>query len=253
MLRIDLNCDVGESYGRYKLGHDEALFPHISSCNVACGFHAGDPLVIEKTLRLALEHDVQIGAHPSFPDRQGFGRRNMQLSVEEIYTLCKYQIAALKGMTESLGGKLSHVKAHGALYHAASNHKAISYAIVEAILAIDPALFLVGPPGSCLQSAAAKKNCRFVREAFADRAYNDKLGLINREQEGAMLESPETVWQQVKSILFENQVHSLHGKTLPIQAETLCVHGDNPYAPAMVKYIREELDRAGVQLQAYAR
>ena len=234
-ISIDLNCDMGESYGRFKVGNDAAIFPFISSCNIACGFHGGDPLTIEHTLKIAVDYDVRIGAHPSFPDLSGFGRRNMDLSESELIALLKYQIAALKGMAESCGGKLSYVKPHGALYNKAAKDTTVSHCIIQAVQAIDPSLQLMGLAGSQTQIEAKKAGINFIAEAFADRRYDANGQLRSRRLKGSVLHNVQEVVDQVLSIIKYQRVQSFEGHAVPMQAQSICVHGDTPNALELLK------------------
>ena len=177
---IDINCDMGESYGRYQLGNDEKMMSYISSCNIACGFHGGDPLVMERTLQQAIEHGVQIGAHPSYPDRSGFGRRKMDVDKQELKAIIKYQIAAIQGMAQSLNAKVSYVKPHGALYNRAASDPIEAATILKAIHEIDPELILMGLAGSLVEAMAHEKGQPFIAEAFADRRYDKNGQLVAR-------------------------------------------------------------------------
>ena len=240
-MQIDINCDMGESYGRFKVGNDENIFPYITSCNIACGFHGGDPFHIEKTIKDALDHGVQIGAHPSYPDLAGFGRRKMQLDRDELKALIKYQIAALKGMTESLGGKLIYVKPHGALYNTAANDESETVTIIQAIQEIDSDLALMGLAGSIMEKCSKEKGILFIAEAFADRTYEADGKLMSRSKRGAVLNDPEMAAKQVRSIVMEKNVKSGSGNFVPIHAQSVCIHGDNPTAVEILKTIRKEL------------
>jgi len=226
MPPIDLNCDMGESYGHFKVGNDDAIFPYIDSCNIACGFHGGDPLHMETTIKKAIAHDVIIGAHPSYPDLAGFGRRKMQVPPNELKAILKYQIAAIKGMTESLGRQLVYVKPHGALYNTAASSRAETEAVIEAIRSIDPQLALMGLAGSMMEMVAKEQQILFIAEAFADRQYTADGRLQSRQIEGAVIHDPQKSAQQVLSIMQKQQVIS-------------AIHGDNPAAVAILKAIRK--------------
>ncbi|MCP4442913.1 MAG: LamB/YcsF family protein [Aureispira sp.] len=238
-LAIDINCDMGENYGQFKAGgQDNALFPFINSCNIACGFHGGDPLTIQQTIESALQHNLRIGAHPSYPDLAGFGRRNMTIPKAELKAIIKYQVAALKGMVESLGGSLSYVKPHGALYNQMAKNRAEAKTVIEAIQEIDSSLALMGLAGSSLVEISKKMAIEFIAEAFADRRYEVDGKLRSRTLENAILHSPQEVADQVQSILENQIVYSLDGTTVPIHAQSICIHGDNPQALAILKAIR---------------
>ena len=239
MPTININCDMGESYGHFKVGNDDAIFPYIDSSNIACGFHGGDPLHIEMTIKKAIAHNVQIGAHPGYPDLAGFGRRKMQLPANELKAILKYQIAAIKGMTESLGGQLAYVKPHGALYNTASNSREETAVIIEAIRSIDPQLSLMGLAGSVMETMAKEQEIPFIAEAFADRKYTADGRLQSRQIEGAVIHDPQQSAAQVLSIIQKQQVVSASGTIVPIIAQSVCIHGDNPTAVAILKAIRE--------------
>ena len=249
--RIDINCDMGESFGRFKVGNDEMIFPYITSCNIACGFHGGDPLHIENTIKSALKHGVQIGAHPSYPDLSGFGRRKMQLPRAELKAIIKYQVAALKGMTESQGGRLAYVKPHGALYNTAADDESETRTIIQAIREIDPKLALMGLAGSMMQKIALNEGIPFIAEAFADRKYEANGRLMSRSKEGSVLSSPTEAAEQVVSIALHNKAKSAEGTSVQIYAQSICIHGDNPSAVKILQAIQEALDQNGVLKQSF--
>lgn len=251
-LNIDINCDMGESYGNFKVGQDEAIFPWITSSNIACGFHGGDPLHIESTIRQAIAHGVQVGAHPGFPDLQGFGRRKMQIKPNELKAIVKYQIAALKGLTESLGSKLIYVKPHGALYNQAADNEAEAKAIVEAVKEIDEELILMGLAGSLMENMALSQKRPFVAEAFADRRYTDIGRLRSRALENAVIHDPQEAAQQVISIVKNQCVYSYSGQEIPLKAQTICIHGDNHIALDILKAIDTALTENGIQKKGFA-
>lgn len=250
MLTLDLNCDLGESFGAWKIGEDEKIIPLITSANIACGFHGGDPTVMANTVALALEHQVAIGAHPSLPDLQGFGRRRMGLTPKEIYHSVIYQIGALLGFLKAMGGTLHHVKPHGALYHMASEDKTIALAIIKAIQEVtNGEAKLYALANSPFISIAKKEGLKVVNEVFADRSYQDDGTLTSRDKEGAVINSYEAAIQQVLEFLIMGTVTTLSNKKIPIQAETLCIHGDNPHALIFIKNLRQQLIKKGVRLQ----
>ena len=236
-MRIDINCDLGEWYGKRNLAIEKAIMPYISSCNIACGFHSGDPLTIEKTILLALEHNVKIGAHPSYPDLQGFGRRNMSLSKDELTACVRYQVSALKGMVEALGGKVHHVKPHGALFNFAAKDKMSANAIGEAISSIDNSLIWYGLSGSQIEEIAPMYNLTFWNEVFADRRYEDDLSLRSRNLDGAVLHDTKTVIQQVNDFVHKNEVMTYNGLQKTIQADTICIHSDTSGAVELAQAI----------------
>lgn len=250
MKTIDINCDMGESYRETKVGNDEKIMPYISSCNIACGFHGGDPLTIEKTLKLALQNGVKIGAHPSYPDLEGFGRRPMNLPPDELEALLKYQIGALKGMAEALGGKLHHVKAHGALYNHAAQDDAVANSIIKATKAVDPALFIYGPSGRGWKEVAENARIKYVSEVFSDRNYNNDLTLVSRSEAGAMIRDVEESLGHILHIMKNNTVKTISGSERPITAETICIHGDKPGAELLAQQLNERLHSEGFTIAA---
>lgn len=251
MLRIDLNCDMGENFGIYKLGCDEEAIPYVTSINVACGFHASDPSNMLKTIRLAKKYGVAIGAHPSFPDLVGFGRRFMAASAEEIKADVIYQIGALAGLCWSEGLTLQHVKAHGALYNAAEKDIKVATAIAEAISDFDPKLYMLCSSGSAMVTAAKNIGIKYVEEAFADRAYTAEGTLVSRKQTGAVIHDVHEVAERVVKMVTHQCVTAIDGTTVPISAQTICVHGDTPGAVTMIKTIRAQLEEKGIQLKAF--
>ena len=238
-LKIVLNCYLGESYGNFTIGNDIAIFPYISSCNIACGFHGGDPLTLQKTIKAALAQGLRLGAHPAYPDLQGFGRRQMDLSSNELEATIRYQVAALKGMIESLGGKLAYVKPHGALYNKMANNADESRTVIQTIQSIDPDLQLMGLAGSTTQTVAKEMGISFIAEAFADRRYTKQGKLVSRSVKGAVINDPELVFKQVQMIVNEGLVESLDGTIIPISAQSICIHGDNPKAIAILEKLNQ--------------
>lgn len=230
MNSVDINCDMGESFGNYRIGNDEAIFPYITSCNIACGVHAGDPYHIEKTINHALEHNVQIGAHPGYPDLQGFGRRVIPISQEELSSYTKYQVAAMQGMVNSAGGKISYVKPHGALYNEIANNKVVATTVYKAIKSIDPKLKIMGLAGSHVEQILAELSMEYIPEAFADRKYEANGKLRSRSLDQSIIDDPRVAAKQVLSIAKDNVTHSLDGTTVTLFAKSFCIHGDNPQA-----------------------
>lgn len=228
-MHIDLNSDLGESFGRYTLGNDEALMPFITSANVACGFHAGDPLVMQNTVRLARRHHVGIGAHPSYPDLQGFGRREMNLSPEEVEAMIVYQVSALAGFTKSEGAELIHVKPHGALYNQAAKDRNLAEAIARGVKRFSPELILVGLAGSKLIEAGIGVGLRVANEGFPERGYNADGSLMSRKLNGAIIESPQEAAANAIKLIREREM------------DTLCIHGDNARAVEIARAVREVL------------
>lgn len=253
MYTIDLNCDMGESYGAYTLGCDAEAMPHVTSINVACGFHASDPTTMLNTVRLAKQHGVAVGAHPSFPDLVGFGRRVVAASMEEIYADVVYQIGALWAICQSEDVKMQHVKVHGALYNAAEKDMATAKAIAKAIKAVDPNLYMVCLGNSTMVEAAKEVGVKFVEEAFADRAYTAQGTLVSRKQAGAVLHDLDIIADRVLTMVKEKTVTSIDGIVVPISSQTICVHGDTPGAVDMIKTIKEKLQQNGIELQSFAR
>lgn len=247
ILRIDLNSDLGESFGNYKIGMDEEVIPHVTSVNVACGYHAGDPMVMEKTVRMALQHGTAIGAHPSFPDLQGFGRRDMKLTREEAYTFVKYQLGALYAFVKSAGGELQHLKAHGALYNMAGRDIEMAMALAQAIRDFDSQMLLLGLPNSKMEEAAGELGIGYVSEFFADRAYNDDGSLVNRKLEGSVIHDSALACERVIRMISKGEVETYTGGILKLGCKSVCVHGDNKAAIEFVKQIRASLESAGVE------
>ena len=241
MKPIDLNCDLGESFGSYTCGMDEELLPYITSANVACGFHASDPVVMQKTVQLAKENNVQVGAHPGFPDLCGFGRRNMDLSSTEITAMVEYQIGALQAFCSAAGLRLQHVKPHGALYNMAVKDIRIADAICVGIYSVNPGLILLAPGHSQLAAAARRTGLPAACEVFADRAYEDDGSLVARSKPGAMITDTALAIDRVIQMIKKETVTTITGKEIPIQANSICVHGDSPKALAFVKEIHAAL------------
>ncbi|RPH32168.1 MAG: 5-oxoprolinase subunit PxpA [Bacteroidales bacterium] len=247
---IDINCDLGESTRLSKAGNDEAIMPFISSANIACGFHAGDPLTIEKTIKLAIQNGVGIGAHPSYPDIEGFGRRPMKMRNEELRAVILYQVGALKSMTEALGAKLQHVKPHGALYNSASSDYDMAKIIAKAVKDIDSSLILVGLSNSEMMRAANEIDIAFASEFFADRAYNDNGTLVSRDIPGSVLHDTNQVIERVIRMINEKNVVSITGKTIPIKADTICIHGDNEMALHFAENLVSTFKSNGISLKS---
>ena len=249
-MRIDLNCDIGESFGRYTIGNDESVMQSITSANIACGFHAGDPSVIRRTIRLALESGVAIGAHPGFPDLVGFGRREMKATPDEVEDFVMYQVSAVAGLAAAEGAKLQHVKPHGALYNLAARDADISAAIARGVVTLDPSLILFGLTGSELLVAGRAAGLRVAAEAFADRAYDPSGALASRREAGSVIHDPDVVVSRVLQMVVEGTVEATDGTTLPIAADTICVHGDTQGAERLTERLRAEFEAAGVTVQA---
>ena len=248
-IQIDMNSDVGESFGVYKLGLDEEVIPNITSANIACGFHAGDPGVMRKTVTLAKQFGVEVGAHPGFPDLMGFGRRNVDATFEEIQDYVVYQTGALQAFALSQGLTLQHVKAHGSLYNMAVVNPTIWDAMAEAVVKVDREIILVALASSkrdSLLEIGKRYGLRIAFEAFPDRAYTQEGSLVSRREKGAVLHDHEIVAQRALKMALEGKVVAIDGTEIELKADTLCVHGDNPAAVEMVKRIRQELKNAGV-------
>ena len=249
MFRVDLNSDLGESFGNYKLGMDEEILKYVSSANVACGWHAGDPLVMEETVALAKKSGVAVGAHPGFPDLMGFGRRNMAVTPEEAKAYIKYQLGALYALTQSQGVKIQHVKPHGALYNMAAVDEKLARAMCEAVYEVDKDIIFMGLAGSKMIDAAKEVGLKAASEVFADRAYNDDGTLVSRKLPGAVIKDKELAIRRVVRMVKEGKVESINGKDISIQADSICVHGDNPKALEFVRNIRETLQSEGVEIR----
>lgn len=249
MYQIDLNCDLGESFGRYTLGMDAEVIPYISSANIACGYHASDPVIMEKTVKLAKANGVHIGAHTGFPDLLGFGRRNMSLSKEEARTYTMYQVGALNAFCQASGMPLSHVKPHGAFYNMAAKDYDLACAICEGIALIDPSIILLGLSNSQMGKAANTVGLCFKQEVFADRGYEEDGSLVARNKPGAMIEEEEVAIKRVIAMVKTGKVTSVTGKEIPLQADSVCVHGDGAKALEFVKTIRQELIREGIEIK----
>ena len=234
-MPVDLNCDMGESFGRYTLGQDAAILPHVTSANIACGFHAGDPGVMAETVRLAAAAGVGIGAHPGYPDLQGFGRRNMDIAPEEVVALMTYQLGALAGFARVAGVPLTHVKPHGALYNQAAGDPRLARAVAQAVSGFSRELILVGLAGSALIAAGVEIGLRVANEGFPDRAYNSDGTLRSRREPGAVLESPEAV--AANAVRLATEGVSFANRGVPV--ETLCLHGDQPGAVTFAKALRK--------------
>ncbi|PLT30758.1 LamB/YcsF family protein [Peribacillus deserti] len=248
MVVVDINCDMGESFGAYKMGRDEEILDYITSANIACGFHAGDPRTMKNTVRLALEKNIGIGVHPGLQDLAGFGRRDMNISPEEAYDIVIYQIGALYAFVKSEGGSLQHVKPHGALYNMAAKSAILSEAIAEAVYKVDPELILFGLAGSELIRAAQKIGLSSASEVFADRTYQDDGSLTSRRAEGALITNHDAAVKQVVRMVKEGSVTSLQGTEVSIQADTVCIHGDGIHALDFAKNITAALKESGITI-----
>lgn len=248
MKRINLNADLGESFGPWRMGEDAALLQVVASASIACGFHAGDPTVMRRTVRQALDAGASLGAHPGWPDLQGFGRRPMQMSTAEVEALVIYQLGALAALAGAEGGRLSHVKPHGALSNQACADPALAAAIVRAVGAVDAELILLAPALSALARAGEDAGLRVALEIFADRAYADDGSLLPRSEAGAVLHEPAAIAAHVLGMLAAGGVRSARGKVLPCRMDSICVHGDTPGAVAAARALRTALEDTGWQI-----
>lgn len=248
---VDLNSDVGESFGAYRMGNDEEILQYVTSANIACGFHAGDPGVMKKTVRLAMQHQVAIGAHPGLPDLQGFGRRELVVSPEEAYDMVIYQVGALWAFVQAEGGQLHHIKPHGALYNMAAVNARLAEAIAEAVYKIHPQLILYGLAGSELIKAGKKLGLHTANEVFADRTYQPDGTLTSRKLPNALISDLSQAVAQVIGMVKEGKVATVQGKEISIIADTICIHGDGPHAVAFARHIYEVLSKEGIQVKAY--
>ncbi len=246
--KVDLNCDLGESFGRYLLGEDEAVMASITSANIACGMHAGDPPVIDRTIRLAVQHGVHVGAHPGYPDLQGFGRRVMELTPEEAEAFVLYQVSALAGMARANGAELVHVKTHGALYNQAAGDIRLAEAVARGVKRFSRELVLVGLAGSNLIAAGKAAGLRIANEGFPDRAYNADGTLRSRRLPGAVFETAEEICAQAVRLVKEGIVTGTGENQQQVMVETLCIHGDHPGAARNAAAVRRALEAEGVQI-----
>jgi len=249
MKTIDLNCDMGESYGAWKMGADAQVMPYISSANIACGFHGGDPATIRQTVRLAVDHGVAIGAHPSLPDLQGFGRRVMKISPQDMYDLIVYQAGAVEAFARAAGARLHHVKCHGALYNMAANDATLSEAMARAAKDLG-GVMLYALSNSKMMEIAKKQGIPVAGEVFADRGYADDGTLAPRDRPGGMVEDAGEAVARALAMIEQGYVTSLSGKRLPVSADTLCLHGDQPGAVTFAKAIRQAFAEKGISVAA---
>jgi 5-oxoprolinase (ATP-hydrolysing) subunit A len=252
-VRIDLNADVGESLGPWPMGDDASLIPLVTSVNVACGAHAGDPLTIERTVRLAAAHGVAVGAHPGYPDLVGFGRRDLAMAADELAASLVYQVAAVAAFAADAGVSLTHVKPHGALYNAAARDPSLATTVADAVRRVSPSLVLVGLAGSALIDAGREAGLPTAAEAFADRAYEADGSLRSRRRDGAVHEDAAVVAAQALSIVRDGRVTTAAGDTVAVEADTICIHGDSPGAAAFARAVRDALAVAGVTVAAIGR
>ncbi|WP_120190890.1 LamB/YcsF family protein [Ammoniphilus oxalaticus] len=250
MVNIDLNSDLGEGFGPYQMGNDEEIMKIVTSANIACGFHAGDPTTMRRAVKLALANDIAIGAHPSLPDLVGFGRRNIAISPEEAYDLVVYQIGALAGFVRAEGGILRHVKPHGALYNMAAADKGLAMSIAKAVYRIDPQLVLFGLSGSELVKAGDQIGLQVAHEVFADRTYQENGMLTSRQEADSLITDDQQAAKQVIRLVKEGKVRSVQGKDVELRADTICIHGDGAQALSLAQTIRQSLEAQGIRIQS---
>jgi UPF0271 protein len=250
MKRIDLNCDMGESFGAWKMGADAEVMPLITSANIACGFHAGDPATIRKTVKLALEHGVAVGAHPSLPDLQGFGRRVMKITAQEMYDLVLYQAGAVQVFAHAAGARLHHVKCHGALYNMSTDDEALSEAMARAVKDLGGDVMLYALSNSRTMAVARRLGVRVAGECFADRGYSDDGTLAPRGLPGGMVEDEQQAVAQALGMVEQGSVTSLSGVRVPVSPDTLCLHGDQPGAVAFARALRSAFEARGIEVRA---
>ncbi|HTI38273.1 MAG TPA: 5-oxoprolinase subunit PxpA [Vicinamibacterales bacterium] len=248
-ISIDINCDMGESFGPWPMGTDALVLPFITSANIACGAHAGDPSVMRRTVRLAREHGVSVGAHPGFPDLQGFGRREMRIPPSEVEDSVLAQIGALDAIARAEGVRLRHVKAHGALYNMAARDRSLADAVARAIRAFDPSLIMLGLPGSALIDAGEAAGLTVAREGFADRSYEPDGSLTPRSREGAVLHAADVVAERAVRLVAEGRAVTSGKTTIALRVDTICVHGDTPGAATLASRVRQALAAAGVDVR----
>lgn len=251
MYKVDINCDLGESFGRYQLGEQEEILQYVTSANIACGFHAGDPTVMRETVELALKNNVKIGAHPGLPDLNGFGRREMNITPQEAYDMVVYQIGALNAFLQTKGATMQHVKPHGALYNMASVKRDLADAIAKAVYDVSPQLILFGLAGSELTAAGEAIGLTTVHEVFADRTYQMDGTLTSRKQPNALITDEEVAIAQVVKMVKEGTVTSVQQTEVALKAESICIHGDGAHAVQFAKRARTSLEAAGITVKAF--
>lgn len=252
MPTIDINSDLGESFGAWSMGDDDAMLDVVTSANVACGFHAGDPAGILRTLKTAAARQVSIGAHVAYPDKVGFGRRNMDVASDELTADVIYQIGALQGLAQAAGTRVSYVKPHGALYNTIAHDRRQALAVIAAIRAVDPTLVLVALAGSSLIELAREQGLTCIAEAFADRAYTPQGTLVSRREPGAVLHDPQLIAQRMLRLVQDGTLEAIDGSVTRLQADSICVHGDSPAAVAMAHELRRVLEQANMHVQPFA-
>lgn len=250
-MKVDLNCDLGESFGAYTIGADDKILPYITSANVACGFHASDPLVMQKTVQLAKEAGVKIGAHPGYPDLMGFGRRNMNVTPKEVKAYIQYQLGALMAFCTAANVTLHHVKPHGAMYNMAAKDEALAHAVCEAVYEIDPSIVLLALSQSAMIKAANETGLRTASEVFADRAYEEDGTLVARSKPGSMITEEDTAIKRVVRMVKEGVVTSITGKEIELRADSICVHGDGEKALVFTQKIKKALEEEHILVAAF--
>jgi UPF0271 protein len=250
MFKVDLNCDLGESFGRYKLGEQHEILRYVTSANIACGFHAGDPSVMRETVKLAIENGVKVGAHPGLPDLNGFGRREMAITPQEGYDMVVYQIGALQGVLATFNETMQHVKPHGALYNMAAGDTKLAQAIAQAVYDISPSLVLFGLAGSELTKAGEEIGLRTAHEVFADRTYQSNGSLTSRSQSDALITNQEQAVAQVVKMVTEGKVISQQNTEVSLQADSICIHGDGVHALAFAKYIKDTFENNNILISS---
>jgi 5-oxoprolinase (ATP-hydrolysing) subunit A len=247
-MKVDLNADMGESFGPWVMGNDESLLDIVTSASIACGFHAGDPDVMARTMRMAVEKGVGIGAHPGFADLQGFGRRRMALPDASLANLVRYQLGAAEAMARAAGGAVRHLKLHGALANMAGEDIHLARVTFEAALDLRPDLVIVALAGTAQQAACEELGCAWAGEIFADRAYNPDASLVDRRLPGAMIHDPGVAGPRIVAMVRDGAIHAADGVRIPARIDTVCVHGDGPEALAIARSVREALEAAGVEV-----
>lgn len=251
MTRVDLNADMGESFGPWTMGDDPALLQTVTSANIACGAHAGDPSVMAQTMRIAMENGVGIGAHPGFADLQGFGRRRLTIPRAELQDLIRFQVAASVGVARALGGRVRHLKLHGALANMASEDEALARDCYEAALSVDPDLIVMVLCATAQEQAVRALGCAFAGEIFADRAYNEDATLVDRSLEGAVIHDPELAGQRMVEMVQAGAILTASGKRIDTGIDTICLHGDTPTAVQIARSVRGALEAAGVTVTQF--
>lgn len=250
MASVDINCDIGEGFGAWTLGADAAILSQVSSANIACGFHAGDAATMRRTVALALDHGVALGAHPGLPDLAGFGRRVIEISPDEAYEMVVYQVGALAAFAAARGARLAHVKPHGALYNMAATREALADAIARAVRDVDAELLLFGLAGSALVAAARTNEVQPIEEVFADRRYLPDGTLVPRSRPGAVIDETDAAVRQAVAMVRDGSVTAIDGSRVRVRADTICIHGDTPGAADHARSLREALGAAGIEVAA---